>query len=283
MKQERKGTMAGWGPETVSEQLTRLRSTLEQAQAELIQAEAQLADQLAEVNAFEFEFEARVGHLWDKLEALEAEIQQYEDRIQTMRNKQVFGYSYLSADRQYRRAWQAPPASAPTPPSQSLSPAGEAQIKQLYRQLARRFHPDLALDEADRAYRTEKMAAINDAYAARSLAELEALAEEPDLFIRTGRAHPGQTEAQLVQALQKALARCQRRMREIESQLHSLHLRPSVQLSLEVKLARRQGRDLLEEMATELEHKIARKTVERDMLKAQFDQLGPDQGIIRIR
>jgi chromosome segregation ATPase len=275
--------MAGWGSETVSEQLTRLRTTLEQAQAELIQAEAQLADQLAEVNAFEFEFEARVGHLWDKLEALEAEIQQYEDRIQTMRNKQVFGYSYLSADRQYRRAWQAPPASAPTPPSQSLSPASEAQIKQLYRQLARRFHPDLALDEADRAYRTEKMTAINDAYAARSLAEVEALAEEPDLFIRTGRARPGQTEAQLVQALQKALTRCQRRMREIENQLRSLHLRPSVQLSLEVKLASRQGRDLLEEMATELERKIARKMVERDMLKAQFDQLGPDQGIIRIR
>jgi chromosome segregation ATPase len=275
--------MAGWGSETVSEQLARLRTTLEQAQAELIQAEAQLADQLAEVNAFEFEFEARVGHLWDKLETLEAEIQRYDDRIQAMRNKQVFGYSYLSADRQYRRAWQAPPASAPTPPPQPLSQAGETQIKQLYRQLARRFHPDLALDETDRAYRTEKMAAINAAYAARSQAELEALAQEPDAVIQTGRVRPGQTEAQLVQALQDALARCQRRLREIESQLRSLHLRPSVQLSLEVKLACRQGRDLLEEMATELERKIARKTVERDMLKAQFDQLGPDQGIIRIK
>lgn len=275
--------MTNWQSETVPEQLARLRITVEQAQAELIQAEAQLADQLAEVNAFELEFEARVGHLWDRLEALEAEIQEYSDRIQMMRNKQVLGYGFLSADRQYRRAWQAPPASAPTPPARPPSPASEAQIKQLYRQLARRFHPDLAVDEADRARRTAKMAAINDAYAARSLVELEALAQDPERFIHTGQAPPGQTDTQRVQALRDALARCQRRLREIERQLQSLDQRPSVQLSLEVKLARQQGRDLLGEMAAELEGKIARKTVERDMLKAQFDQLGPDQGIIPIR
>jgi hypothetical protein len=55
-----------------------------------------------------------------------------------------------------------------------------------------------------------------------------------------------------------------------------------VEFSLEVKAARRQGRDLLAEMAAELESKIARKTAERDMLKAQFDQLGPDMGFIPI-
>jgi hypothetical protein len=54
-------------------------------------------------------------------------------------------------------------------------------------------------------------------------------------------------------------------------------------LSIEVKLARGQGRDLLAEIATDYEQKIARKTAERDMLKAQFDQLGPDQGFIPIK
>jgi len=269
----------------VQEQITRLRAALEQAQADLIEAEARLADQLAEVNAFEFKFEARVGHLWDKLDALEGEIDAYNDRIQMMRD------GYLSSERQYRRAWHAPPSSAATPPAQPLSPASETQIKRLYRQLARRFHPDLAVDDADRAYRTEKMAAINDAYAARSMTELEALAQEPDVQIRAGHVQPadrrsvqaGQTQAQLVQALQEQLTRCQRRLREIENELRRLYQRPSVQLSLEVKVARSKGRDLLGEMAADLERKIARKTAERDMLKAQFDQLGPDQGIIPIR
>jgi chromosome segregation ATPase len=261
----------------LQEKLTRLRAALERTHADLIEAEARLADELAAINAFELEFEAKVGYLWDRLDALEGDIERYQDRIQMLRD------GYLSVERQYRRTWQAPPPSAPTPPSQPLSQAGEAQIKSLYRQLARRFHPDLAVDDADRAHRTEKMTVINDAYAVRSLVELEALAREPDVRILTGHVRPGQTEAQLAQALEDELARCQRRLREIESELRRLPQRPSVQLSLEAKLARNQGRDLLREMAAELELKIARKTVERDMLKAQFDQLGPDQGVIPIR
>jgi chromosome segregation ATPase len=261
----------------LSRELDELRAAVERARTELIEAEARLADQLAAIHAFEFEFEARVGHLWDKLDALEAEVERYHDRIQMLRHK------YLSAERQYRRAWQAPPRSAPSPPPQPLGPIDEAHVKQLYRQLARRFHPDLVTGEGERAWRTEKMAAINAAYAARSLTELEALAQETDTYIHTGRTQPGQTEAQLMQALQAELERCRRRLREIENELHGLPQRPSVKLSLEVKLARRQGQDLLAEMASDLEAKITRKRVERDMLKAQFDQLGPEQGIIPTR
>ncbi|MBI1880643.1 MAG: DnaJ domain-containing protein, partial [Chloroflexi bacterium] len=155
--------MAHWQTETNNEKLTRLRAAVEQAKTELIEKEAELADRLAEVNAFEFEFEARVGHLYDKLEALEAEIERYMERLQMVRQKQL-GRDYLPVEEQYRRAWQRPAPAAPTPPPQPISPASEVEIKQLYRQLARRFHPDLAVNEADRADRTEKMAAINSAY-----------------------------------------------------------------------------------------------------------------------
>ena len=126
------------------------------------------------------------------------------------------------------------------------------------------------------------MQAINDAYAARSLTELVALAEEPDTVIDIGRGRRGQSEAQMIEALRAELARCQRRLREIEKELRNLRFRPSVELSLEVKAARLQGRDLLAEMAEELDRKVAQKMAERDMLKAQLDQLGPELGFIPI-
>src|SRR5690606_29468421 len=104
--------------------------------------EADLADRLAEINVFEFEFEAKVGYLIDRLEQLEREIERYHERIQMARNKEIFGNPYISVETQYRRTWQTPPRSAPTPPPKPLSPASEAEIKRLYRQLARQFHPD---------------------------------------------------------------------------------------------------------------------------------------------
>jgi hypothetical protein len=261
-----------------SKQLAELRAVLERTKNELIEAEAELADREAEINAFEFVFEARVGHLMDKLELLEAEIERYHERIEIARNKQIFGHAHVSVDTQFRRKWHTPPPAAARPPPGPLSPGTEKEIRQLYRRLARRFHPDLALDETERARRTRIMAAINDSYAARSLTELAALAQEADAESNDTE----MTEAQLLQALEAELARCRRRLREIEVELRQFAHRPSVELSLEVKLARRRGRDLLNEMATEFEAKIARKTAERDMLKAQFGQLGPDQGFIPI-
>ena len=48
----------------------------------------------------------------------------------------------------------------------------------------------------------------------------------------------------------------------------------TTQMSLDVKLVRRQGRDLLAEMAAEVEEELAQKQVELDSLVAQLEQLG---------
>lgn len=144
-------------------------------------------------------------------------------------------------------------------------------MKRLYRQLARRFHPDLAANGVEREVRTVKMTAVNEAYAARSVPELLALAEELD-DEATG-AFVAQTTAEMGRALEAEIARCRRRVREIEVEVQNLHHHPIVQLSLETKLARRQGRDLLAEMTHKLQRQLAQKSAERDMIKGQFEHL----------
>lgn len=263
----------GWQYETIHEKLARLRAALARAQDDLIDKEAELADRAAEIRAFEFEFESKVGHLVDKLASLEEEVAEYLRRIQSLRDEKVFGAGYTSVQEQYRRTWEVPRKAPPTPPPKPLPPATEAEIKKLYRRLARRFHPDLAQDDDDRAFRTDKMQAVNDAYAARSMVELMALAQEL-AEIKPGRpATAGRTDAEMVSALEKEIARCNGRIRQIENELRNLHNLPIVELSLEVKFAQRHGRDLLQEKAAELERKIGRKTAERDMIKAQFDSM----------
>lgn len=261
--------------ETPSDTLARLRRELEQARTDLIEAEAELTDRLADLHAFEFEFEAHVGHLLDRLSQVEAEVNVYLQRIQRMRDEQTFGQGYRSVEEQFRRTWQTPRKDAPPPPPPPPPPETEAQIKKLYRKLARRYHPDLAADDSERAFRTGKMAAINDAYAARSLVELMAMAREmrQEGTAVGHKAADKDTDQEMIRVLEGELTRCRRRLREIDNEIQNLHNHSMVELALEVKLARRQGRDLLAEMAAELEKKIARKSVELDMLKSQFDNL----------
>lgn len=266
--------------ETHQEQLTRLRAELEQAQNELFEAEADLADHLAEVYAFESLVEEKLGPLMDRLNEAEKSLDYYKEQIERHRNEKAFGSSLPGVERQYKRVWDVPPPRAPKPPPEPPSPATEAQIKKIYRQLARRFHPDLATDDTDRSYRTEMMAAVNVAYAARSLVELLALERQGEALPIRGRTQ-GQTDAQLIDVLQAELGRIRRRLREIEQEKRAIPMRASVRLSLEVKLAQRQGRDVLAEMALDLEKKAARKEVERDFLKSQFDQIGWGGPIIR--
>lgn len=100
------------------------------------------------------------------------------------------------------------------------------------------------------------MAAVNVAYAARSLVELLALERQGEALPIRGHAQ-GQTDSQLIEVLQAELTRIRRRLREIEQEKKAIPMRASVRLSLEVKLARRQGRDVLAEMALDLEKKVA--------------------------
>jgi exonuclease VII small subunit len=258
---------------TDAEKLTQLRLAVEVARRDLIEAEAELADRRLDIEAFEFEYEATLGVRLTELERIEAEVAAYLDRIKLRRNEQTFGTAYRSVEDQYRQTWQTPPSMPAPKKKTAVSENTEAQIKKIYRQLARRYHPDLAADEAERIYRTEMMTAVNDAYAARSLAELMALVQELERHGQTDAFAEKETGVDMVKALEEELARCQRRLRQIELEMHSLYTHHLVELSTEVKFGKQQGRDILAEMAEEVERRIARKTVERDMMKSQFDNL----------
>ena len=209
----------------------------------------------------------------DQLEALETEIEGYEKIISMKREERLFGEDHGFKDPRYWRNWQ----SAEAQPAQTgpiALPADEVQlVKDLYRKLAREFHPDLAEDDDDVRYLERKMAELNDAYAVKNLAILKMLAIEAKIPPTPTRQLTPKPKTELGR-LKLEIARVQRRLNEIHGELGDLHNHPSVQLSLDVKLARREGRDLLREMAGDYKKKIQRKTAERDYLKAQLDQSG---------
>ncbi len=257
-------------------ELTRLRRELEEAQKSLSVAQAELDQRNAEIRLLERRIRIRLGRLVDSLAVLEEEIEGYEVELARRSSPMDINSGYLPVEEQYRRVWNTSSDPAVDKP-QSESPAihfdltDEKQVKRLYRQLARRYHPDLAQDRNEIQYRTKKMAALNEAYASRSLTELAALASEAkpsskDLSYRAS------TTAEMITALLKELAQVRRQTSLIQNEIQNLHNSPVIRLSLETKLAQQVGRDLLGEMAKNLRVTIAVKQRERDELRARFDQ-----------
>jgi hypothetical protein len=236
-----------------------------------------LVDVRVEMLAFQLEYDSRLGRMAAELAQVEAELKRCQRQADHYRSwgpdgppKSRSGHTHIPVEEQFRRAWQQPKRPRPSAPPEPMTPATKVHIKKLYRQLCRRFHPDLTQDPDERVWRTEIMAAINAAYEARSLVELEALAQTPD------RARPRvlDTDEQRLAALRSKWQQIQRRLREVESELSDLRNSEMLQLSLDARLLRRQGRDLLAEIAAGIERDLERKKVELDFLRAQLKQAG---------
>lgn len=259
------------------ERVRELEALLAELRPRLIDAETALAERLAAISAFEFQLRARLEGLSRRLDALQAEIDELRDALRRYQ-EDAFDLDDIPGAARAGKGWRfaegaaatgsyryRPPVEAPRPVLQAEQ---QAALKQLYRQLARRFHPDLALDEADRAYLTDLMMAINAAYAAGDLVALQRLADEPDSAPRAP-----QTDQELAEALAREVERCRRRLDELAAEMATLERHDSARLLRRAEKAAAEGRDLLNELAADLRRRISEKLVERDVLETQLEEV----------
>lgn len=257
------------------EQIERSQAALEDVLNQLVEAEEQLAEQQAAIGAFEFKLRARIGHLTKRLDELDAEIKEYRRQLSWLNDD----WEAIAEEMDFRSVGQGEAATGDhfqegaSAAPQSLNEEERKEIKQLFRQLARRFHPDIAVDAADREYRTQMMAAINAAYAAGDLERLQQLALEPDAVDLVEYA---QTDQQLAEALAREIERCRRRLVEIRQELEYLEQHQSTRLMRRAQQAEAEGRDLLAEMSRRLEEQVTQKMVERDVLKSELENVAKE-------
>lgn len=128
------------------------------------------------------------------------------------------------------------PAVNPTDPT--------IEARRLYRDLARRFHPDLAHDAADAKQRHDLMTQVNAAYAANDLDFLRRLGRDDAYY---------QAQQALLVALQRTNERCRKRIFMLKQNLHALQACELHKLCQEHHRARLEGRDLLTELAINIE------------------------------
>lgn len=225
-------------PTVEDPEIARLRARLARRQDEA----AELEQELFDLRRFVAEVETHLLPLQHRLELLRARLA--EAHGGRWRADRTAGLDDA------RSTPEPPPATPPSEPA----PLDDAELKALYRALAKRFHPDLAADPAEKARRQTLMVQVNAAYGAHDIPALQALAALPDV---TPEAGP-QSRAQRVAELQAELERLAGVIAGLELELDELSRSPAVQLKLEVSLARHAGHNLLGQIAADLQAEITR-------------------------
>ncbi len=149
------------------------------------------------------------------------------------------------------------------------NPKLEEQIKTLFRELARRFHPDLTSDPVEKKWREEIMTRVNQAYANRDLKALRALAEQPDREINAEE----QTHEQEIAFLKAELKRLDGVIADLKARIHHLEESPAWQLKMEARHKRRSDSDLLAEMEIKVREQIADLVERLSVLGVESDEI----------
>lgn len=140
-------------------------------------------------------------------------------------------------------------------------------MRKLYLEVAKTLHPDLTIDEEDRACRQSFMAEANRAYfEERDETRLEAILHEWESS--PGSVKGDGVAAELVRVIRK-INQVEERLNVIKAEIDQLGKSAVYQMKMKAQEAESEGRDLLKEMATDLEEQIALAKQELKKMKAK--------------
>jgi hypothetical protein len=234
----------------------RQRYELDVLTQEIAELELELATAQAEIADFSVRYHAVVGRLMVELDHLQAQVAalEAEQKPGDTALQQAAEQSRAQAERsqqEQRRFEEAPDnAKAHTPEAKPFAPSRD--LKKLYRQIAQKIHPDRAASEDDRNWRTHLMSEATRAYRNEdevALREVMTLWQEGPLAGAAGVSGKNGLEAQLL--------RMKARLAGIQAELDRLLASRLYELFIAARLAQRQGRDLLQEMAVTVDLQIA--------------------------
>jgi len=222
------------------EQLATVRTALAERESELAEIRAQL-------KTFEGRYLRQVGALYAELDDLEARIAEREVDL-------------YDSDSARRRAEEARQRAQETRDA-AFGDAHEAEefdpppsLKTLFREVAKRIHPDFARDDAEQKYFTLLMARANHAYSRGDTETLQRLLDD-HREIHASIADEGAL-AELLR-ITRQIRHAERDVATLDAERHTLLSSEIAQLHTDTEAAAREHRDLLTELATSLREQIA--------------------------
>jgi hypothetical protein len=230
------------------EEVLRKRAELAAIRASLAERELALADLRGQLAAFEGRYLREVGALYAELDDWKARLTELQARLNPSAASQQ---QADQAREQARRAYEEAHGSASKAGAFTSSP----ELKSLFREVAKRVHPDFAKDSTDLERRTRFMTEANRAY---EQGDAEALQRILDEYQDGSDALEGEgIGAELVRLIRQ-ISQANERSAAIERELAALRQSEIALLKRQADEREREGRDLLAELAAAVREQIER-------------------------
>jgi ABC-type phosphate transport system auxiliary subunit len=246
-------------PKPEEDELARKKAELSELQSRLADQELALTVLRSELTAFERTYLRTVGCRYAELDEIQAQIAEQRARLRP--DKSVRDEATHARERAFASRNSVEKAGA-EPPRGSKSQT----LRSLYREVAKRIHPDLATDPLDRARREQFMADANRAYEEGDEARLRAILTEYEASPESVKGEG--TAAELVRVIRK-IAQVKKRLTKIDQELAELRNSELFALKAKVDRSTVSGTDLLKEMAEDLDVEIA---ILRERLKKIYSE-----------
>jgi hypothetical protein len=218
-------------------------------EAELAERELRSTNLRAELAAFERRYLHFVGARYAELDEWKAQLAERIAREQPNNER-----AQQAAREARARASETKSAAGEKAAEEPRAFKSSPEMKRLYRDVAKRIHPDLTSDREDRVKRQKLMAEANQAYECGDEARLEKILNEyecsPEAVEGEG---PG---AELVRVIRR-VSQARSRLAEIEAEMQEILRSDLCQLKSRVDEAEKSGRDVLKEMIAKVEEQIA--------------------------
>ncbi len=218
-------------------------------EGELAERELRAANLRAELSAFERRYLHFIGARYAELDEYKAQL------AERLAQQQPGNERAQTAAREARaRADETKSAAGEKSSQEPRAFESTPKMKRLYRDVAKRIHPDLTSDRDDRAKRQQLMAEANQAYEQGDAARLTKILNEYECSAESVKGEgPG---AELVRVIRR-LSQARGRLAEIEAELQQLVRSDLHQLQVRVAEAEKGGRDVLKEMTEKVDAQIA--------------------------
>jgi hypothetical protein len=257
----------------IAAELAHRRAELAVLRQRLAQRGAELADYEAALGDFEIEYRRALGQRYAVLDDLADQIEQAkQDRTGDSgaggtggadRPADADGGPGEGADGDGQNwAW----AWGDREPEHEFRRIVSAEAKRLFRLLARRIHPDLARDPAERERRTNLMVAANHAYEQGDIETLRHLVDEWD---SSPDSVAGSSPASELERLNRHVLRLLARLEGLDKRFADLESSAMGWLRRRVDKAASEGWDLLSHMVKELDRQIAEARVELERIELE--------------